>query len=126
MHMHPVTTGKDLAAFLDLPYRLYQHDPVWVPPLRDEQRGQFDPRRNPLLNHCEWQLFLLEDRGKFIGRTAAFLDNLGKIYALYTGCFVVFVIILAASEAAIALAIVLQVYKGHRSIMTDDLKALKN
>ena len=76
MHIRPVTTRKDLAAFLDLPYRLYKNDPVWVPPLRDEQRGQFDPKRNPLLDHCKWQLFLLEDKGNFIGRIAAFIDNL--------------------------------------------------
>jgi ribosomal protein S18 acetylase RimI-like enzyme len=76
MHIRPVTTKKDLAAFLDLPYRLYKNDPVWVPPLRDEQRGQFDPRRNPLLDHCEWQLFLLEENGKTIGRIAAFIDLL--------------------------------------------------
>lgn len=76
MHIRPVTTRKDLAAFLDLPYRLYKNDPVWVPPLRDEQRGQFDPERNPLLDHCEWQLFLLEENGKTIGRIAAFIDLL--------------------------------------------------
>ncbi len=76
MRIHPVTTRKDLTAFLDLPYRLYKKDPVWVPLLRDEQRGQFDPKRNPLLDHCEWQLFLLEDDGKFIGRIAAFIDIL--------------------------------------------------
>ena len=76
MNIRPVTTRKDLAAFIDLPYQLYKNDPVWVPPLRDEQRGQFDPKRNPLLDHCEWQLFLLEDNGKFIGRIAAFIDIL--------------------------------------------------
>jgi ribosomal protein S18 acetylase RimI-like enzyme len=76
MHIRPVQTMKDLAAFINLPYQLYKHDPVWVPPLRDEQRGQFDPRRNPLLDHCQWQLFLLEDNGKLIGRIAAFIDLL--------------------------------------------------
>ena len=76
MQIHPVSTKKDLAAFLELPYRLYKNDPLWVPPLRDEQRGQFDPQRNPLLDHCEWQLFLLEEKGKYIGRIAAFIDNL--------------------------------------------------
>lgn len=40
--------------------------------------------------------------------------------------FAVFIIVLAASEAAIALAIVLQVYRTHRSIMTDRLTYLKN
>jgi GNAT superfamily N-acetyltransferase len=76
MQIHPVETRKDLTAFINLPYQLYRHDPVWVPPLRDEQRGQFDPRRNPLLDHCEWQLFLLLDNGKLIGRIAAFIDLL--------------------------------------------------
>jgi NADH-quinone oxidoreductase subunit K len=40
--------------------------------------------------------------------------------------FTVFIIVLAASEAAIALAIVLQVYRNHRSIMADQLTSLKN
>ncbi len=76
MYIRPVQTRKDLAAFINLPYQLYKHDPVWVPPLRDEQRGQFEPKRNPLLDHCEWQLFLLEDNGKLIGRIAVFIDLL--------------------------------------------------
>lgn len=76
MRIRPVATRKDQQAFLDLPYRLYKNDPLWVPPLRDEQRGQFDPKRNPLLEHCEWQLFLLEDEGRVSGRIAAFIDTL--------------------------------------------------
>ena len=40
--------------------------------------------------------------------------------------FTVFIIVLAASEAAIALAIVLQVYRNYRSIMADQLTSLKN
>lgn len=40
--------------------------------------------------------------------------------------FTVFIIVLAASEAAIALAIVLQVYRSHRSILVDRLNTLKH
>lgn len=76
MNIRPIQTKRDLNAFIDLPYRLYKDDPVFVPPLRDEQRGQFDAKRNPLLDHCEYQLFLLEDHGKAIGRIAAFTDTL--------------------------------------------------
>ena len=39
--------------------------------------------------------------------------------------FTVFIIVLAASEAAIALAIVLMVYHNVRSIMTDRLTSLR-
>ena len=42
------------------------------------------------------------------------------------GSGILFIIILAASEAAIALAIVLQVYRGFRSIVADELNDLKN
>jgi GNAT superfamily N-acetyltransferase len=71
-----VETKADLEAFIDLPYRHYENDPVWIPPLRDEQRGQFDHVRNPLLDHCEYALFMLQEGGKTIGRVAAFIDRL--------------------------------------------------
>jgi GNAT superfamily N-acetyltransferase len=76
MRIKPVSTKRDLQAFIDLPYSLYRNDPVWVPPLKDEQAGQFDVLRNPLLEHCEWQLFLLEEGGRPVGRIAAFIDTL--------------------------------------------------
>jgi len=76
MNIQPVGTKRDYNLFLELPYRLYKSDPVWVPPLRDEQKAQFDAKRNPLLDHCEWQLFVLEENGVPIGRIAAFIDTL--------------------------------------------------
>lgn len=76
MNIHPVQSRQDRRAFLELPYRLYRDDPVWVPPLRDEQRKQFEPRHNPFLEHCRWQLLLLKDGGVPVGRIAAFVDDL--------------------------------------------------
>jgi len=76
MNIHPVQTRQEINTFIDLPYHLYKDDPVFVPPLRDEQHAQFDAKRNPLLDHCKYQLFLLKDKGKTIGRVAAFMDTL--------------------------------------------------
>jgi GNAT superfamily N-acetyltransferase len=76
MNITKVETKAELNTFIDLPYQLYKKDPVWVPPLRDEQRGQFDHIRNPLLDHCEYALFLLQEGGKTIGRVSAFIDRL--------------------------------------------------
>ncbi len=76
MKIHQVRNRTDLRAFIGLPYRLYRNDPVWVPPLRSEARGQFDPKRNPTLDHCETSLFLLEEDHRLIGRVAAFIDRL--------------------------------------------------
>jgi hypothetical protein len=76
MEIRSVQNNADLKAFVDLPYRLYRSDPVWVPPLRDEQMGQFNRKRNPMLEHCKTALFLLQDHGKVIGRISAFTDRL--------------------------------------------------
>jgi GNAT superfamily N-acetyltransferase len=71
-----VRTKKDLSDFVELPYRLYRRDPVWVPPLRSDQWNQFDPKRNPMLDHCEYTLFLLQDGPEVVGRISAFIDRL--------------------------------------------------
>jgi len=63
MEIRTVQTKADLKAFVDLPYRLYRHDSVWVAPLRDEQMGQYDPARNPMLDHCKTTLSLLKTPG---------------------------------------------------------------
>jgi len=76
MKIQRVESKADLKLFIDLPYRHYRDDPLWVPPLRDEQWGQFDPKRNPLLDHCEYALFLLLEGERVIGRIAAFIDHL--------------------------------------------------
>jgi ribosomal protein S18 acetylase RimI-like enzyme len=76
MDIRKVESRADLRRFIELPYRLYRNDPVWVPPLRSEQWGQFDPKRNPMLDHCEYDLFLLLDGEEVVGRVSAFIDRL--------------------------------------------------
>ncbi len=76
MEVRPVESRLDLRRFIELPYWLYRNDPIWVPPLRREQWAQFDPARNPMLDHCEYTLFLLEDGEEVVGRISAFVDHL--------------------------------------------------
>src|SRR4030042_2390931 len=76
MHIRTVQTRKDLAKFIEVPYRFHRPDPVWVAPLRSYQWNQFDKKRNPMLDHCEYVLFLLEDGPQIIGRISAFVDRL--------------------------------------------------
>jgi hypothetical protein len=78
MEITPVKSPADLNTFIDLPYQIYRSDPVWIPPLRSDVRGQFDRVRNPFLEHCEYQLFLLREHGRPIGRIAAFIDTLAN------------------------------------------------
>ena len=76
MIVHKADSERDIRDFIQFPYRLYRKDPAWVPPLRSEIKAQFNPGKNLFLEHCEWQLFLLKEKGKIIGRIAAFLDHL--------------------------------------------------
>lgn len=76
MFIHPVRTKHDLKSFIGLPYTLYRDDPLWVAPLRSEQWSQFNPVKNPMLEHCTYQLFLLKEGDKVLGRISAFTDRL--------------------------------------------------
>jgi hypothetical protein len=76
MQIKMVETTKELNDFLELPYILYKNDPNWVPPLRSEQKNQFILQKNPMLEHCCYQLFLLYQDDRVAGRIAAFTDQL--------------------------------------------------
>lgn len=76
MQIHTVESRRELREFIQFPYRLYRDDPVWIAPLRSEQWAQFDPRKNPMLDHCDTQLFLLKEGNDVIGRCSAFIDHL--------------------------------------------------
>ncbi len=76
MYLRLVESMRDRRQFIEFPYAFYRDDPVWVPPLRTELSSQFDPEKNPFLDHCDHALFLLERGGELIGRIAAFIDHL--------------------------------------------------
>jgi len=76
MDIIQVTTKAELKQFIHFPYSFYKNDPLWVPPLLVELKGQFNKKKNPLLDHCEYALFLLECNHQVIGRIAAFIDHL--------------------------------------------------
>ncbi len=70
----PVASAADLAAFIDLPFRLYRDDPQWVPNVRRDMRRQLDPKINPFFEHGVAQCFLARVDGQVVGRIAA-IDN---------------------------------------------------
>jgi len=76
MKILPVQSQLDLKKFVKYPYKFYREDPNWIPPLRMDLHKQFNPKTNPLLDHCDYQLFLLIKDNQVIGRIAAFIDHL--------------------------------------------------
>jgi hypothetical protein len=78
--------GRD--RFLRLPWRLYAHDPAWVPNLLLLQREAVDPKKNPFFEHGEAQLFVARKDGRDAGRISAHIDRLhNEFHGERTGFF---------------------------------------
>jgi len=85
--VYPVTNRHELRAFIDLPWRVYSDDPMWVPPLRIERRLHFS-RFNPYFKHGEWQAWIAYRNHLPVGRISAQIDQLHRQrYGADTGHF---------------------------------------
>lgn len=60
--------------YLDLPFRLYHDNPLWVPPFAGEARAQLDPKRHPFYQHSQAAFFVATEGDEIVGRLAV-LDN---------------------------------------------------
>lgn len=60
--------------FLDLPFRLYQDNPLWVPPLAGAEQARMDKKKYPYYQHSQAAFFLAYRHDRAIGRLAV-LDN---------------------------------------------------
>jgi hypothetical protein len=76
--IRPVVSKRDRRTFVDLPFRLYRHDPNWVPPLKGEALGLITPEKNGWYSHAKAQLFLAERSGQVVGRISAHIDTLAQ------------------------------------------------
>ena len=73
-----VENEADLAAFLDVPTRVYRGDVNWVPPLRSDVAKQLGPD-NPFFQYGRMQPFLAaqtnDKRTEIVGRVVAAINN---------------------------------------------------
>ena len=75
MRVRSVAGAGDLRAFIDLPYRLQGHDPLWVPPLRVAERARLSRERNPFFREGEAEYFVAWDGSRAVGRIAAIVNR---------------------------------------------------
>ena len=80
MNIKAVEKKVDIYKFIDFPYRLHRNNPAWIPPLRFDQRNVFNPKKNSVLNHCDYQLFLLYENDEIIGRIVAYVNLVANKY----------------------------------------------
>ncbi len=66
-----VTSKAERDAFIKFPWRIYQNDPVWVPPLILERRDFLDRKKHPFYQHGDAALFLARRGDEIVGRILA-------------------------------------------------------
>jgi len=74
MHIEQVWDKKGMDQFILFPWKVYQGDPNWVPPLIREMRFILCDG-NPFFHHAEAAYFLVRNSGRVVGRIAALIDR---------------------------------------------------
>src|SRR4051794_2412768 len=73
--VRPVETRKELDAFIKLPFRLYEGEPHWVPPIIADRKRFLDRSKNPFFEHGEAEYFLAWRDDRVVGRITAQVDR---------------------------------------------------
>lgn len=74
LHVEDVRNKQELMTFIRFPWKIYQGDRYWVPPLIKDQIQKFSPT-HPFLSHAEMILFLASRTGEIVGRIAGIIDH---------------------------------------------------
>ncbi len=73
-----VRSRSERSAFVNLPWSVYRHDPLWIPPLKASVRHLLDSAKHPFYQGgegAEIELFLAWEGDRPVGRIAAILNH---------------------------------------------------
>jgi len=70
----PVESRRDRRRFLSLPWKIYQGDENWIPPLRQNQKELVNYSPHPFYDENKIQTFLATIDGEAVGRIAALVN----------------------------------------------------
>jgi hypothetical protein len=88
IEVRTVSSKKDLMQFIKLPWKIYQNDPHWVPPLILDRKNLLDKKKNPFYTHAEMEMFLAYKNDELVGRIAAITnENHNKFHQDKVGFF---------------------------------------
>jgi len=88
IEVQPVQSKKEERLFVRLPWKIYDGNPYWVPPLLMDRRKLIDKKRNPFYRHARMELFLARRGGEIVGRIGAIVnDNHNKEHKENIGFF---------------------------------------
>jgi GNAT superfamily N-acetyltransferase len=75
--------------FVTFPSRLYEKDPIWVPPVWADERTAYIKEKNAILVNSDFDLLLVyDDQGRTAGRCLVYIDHTyNSYYQSKTGFF---------------------------------------
>ncbi len=88
IEVRTVSSKKYLMKFIKLPWKIYQNDPHWVPPLILDRKNLLNKKKNPFYSHAEMEMFLAYKNNELVGRIAAITnENHNKFHQDKAGFF---------------------------------------
>ncbi len=61
-----ISSQRDKKTFIKFPFKLYENNPYWVPPIISQELESFDPKKNPIFKDAQAQLFLAYKNGELV------------------------------------------------------------
>ncbi|NIS81233.1 MAG: hypothetical protein GTO14_13750, partial [Anaerolineales bacterium] len=74
IRVRPVRSASERKVFLTFPWRIYCHDPLWVPPLLPERAKVIDPQRGSFFKRGKADFFIAWRDGEPVGTICAAED----------------------------------------------------
>ena len=74
LEIRQAVTKKDLRTFAAFPWRIYQNDPLWVPPLLRERLKTIDPQTGAFFKHGTAEYFTAWRNGRPVGTICTAID----------------------------------------------------
>lgn len=70
-----VEKKSDLLKFIKFPWKIYNGNPAWVPPLIADRKEFFDKEKNPFYRFASVKLFLARRQGELVGRIGICINH---------------------------------------------------
>jgi GNAT superfamily N-acetyltransferase len=75
VQIRKIESQADFKAFFEFPWKLYENDPNWTPPLLSMRRDQLNKKKNPAWQYMEGDYFGAYREGQLVGTIAAYINH---------------------------------------------------
>jgi len=75
VELKKIRTNREIDAFIDFQFKLYNGNPNWCPPLRMDEKKTLRRDKNPAFAHCEAEYWIAYLGGKPVGRIAGLINH---------------------------------------------------